>query len=124
MTARLPAEKRKAAVLDCACGIFSMGSYHGTTTAEIARKAGVSEPILYRHFASKRDLYLACIEEAWTRLRTTWEEAMVEHPDPRAWMGIMAKSYLCLRDVKINPADLWMQAVVEAGDDVEVRRFL
>ena len=56
MSSRLPAEERKAVVLDCACGIFSTGSYRGTTTAEIARKAGVTEPILYRHFDSKRDL--------------------------------------------------------------------
>ena len=54
MSTRLPAAERKAAVLDCACGIFSSGSYRGTTTAEIAREAGVTEPVLYRHFASKR----------------------------------------------------------------------
>jgi Transcriptional regulator len=59
MATRLPAEERKAAVLDSACGIFSTGSYRGTTTAQIARMAGVTEPVLYRHFASKRDLYLA-----------------------------------------------------------------
>ena len=46
MATRLPAEERKAAVLDCACGIFSTGSYRGTTTAEIARQAGVTEPVL------------------------------------------------------------------------------
>ena len=51
MSTRLPAEARKAAVLDCACGIFQAGSYRGTTTAEIARRAGVTEPVLYRHFA-------------------------------------------------------------------------
>ena len=45
--------------------VFSTGSYSGATTAEIAREAGVSEPILYRHFASKRELYFACLDEAW-----------------------------------------------------------
>ena len=71
MAIRLPAEQRKAAVLDCACGIFSTGSYRGTTTAQVARLAGVTEPVLYRHFASKRDLYLAVLEESWRRLRWT-----------------------------------------------------
>ena len=42
--------------------VFSTGSYSGATTAEIAREAGVSEPILYRHFASKRELYFACLD--------------------------------------------------------------
>ena len=36
--------------------------------AEIAREAGITEPILYRHFGSKRDLYLACLDEAVLRL--------------------------------------------------------
>lgn len=120
---RLPAAQRRQAIVDTALRVFSEGSYRGTTTAEIAREAGVSEPILYRHFASKRDLYLAAIEEAWTRLRTTWEQAMATEP-PSAWIPIMAKSYVCLRDAKPVVSDLWMQAVVEAGDDEEVRKFL
>ncbi len=45
-----------AELLETACRTFSKGSYRGTTTAAIARDAGVSEPILYRHFTSKRDL--------------------------------------------------------------------
>jgi AcrR family transcriptional regulator len=122
---RLPAAERREALVDTALRVFSAGSYRGTTTAEIARAAGVSEPILYRHFESKRDLYLACIEEAWQRLRTCWEEGMAAEPDPATWIPMLAKSYVCLRDPS-TPAvsDLWMQAVVEAGDDEEVRRFL
>jgi AcrR family transcriptional regulator len=120
---RLPAAERREAIVDAALRVFSEGSYRGTTTAEIAREAGVSEPILYRHFASKRDLYLAAIEAAWQRLRTTWEEAIATEP-PSAWIPIMAKSYVCLRDAKPVVSDLWMQAVVEAGDDEEVRKFL
>jgi AcrR family transcriptional regulator len=120
---RLPAAERRQAIVDAALRVFSEGSYRGTTTAEIAREAGVSEPILYRHFASKRDLYLAAIEEAWKRLRTTWEQAMATEP-PSAWIPIMAKSYVCLRDAKPVVSDLWMQAIVEAGDDEEVRKFL
>jgi AcrR family transcriptional regulator len=120
---RLPAAERRQAIVDTALHVFAEGSYRGTTTAEIAREAGISEPILYRHFASKRDLYLAAIEEAWKRLRTTWEEAIATEP-PSAWIPIMAKSYVCLRDAKPVVSDLWMQAVVEAGDDEEVRSFL
>ena len=66
---RLTAEERRQAVLDTACRVFSRSSYRGATTAEIAREAGISEPILYRHFGSKRDLYLACMDEAWGSFR-------------------------------------------------------
>ena len=76
--ARLSAEERRATVLECACQIFAKGTYHGSTTAEIARTAGVTEPILYRHFASKRDLYLACLNAAWAECRAMWEEAIAD----------------------------------------------
>jgi len=122
---RLRAAERREALVDTALRVFSEGSYRGTTTAEIAREAGVSEPILYRHFVSKRDLYFACIEEAWRRLRTRWDEMIASEPDPGKWLSTMSKSYICLRDARSGAvADLWMQAVVEAGDDPEARRFL
>ena len=124
MATRLPAEERKAAVLDCACGIFSTGSYRGTTTAEIARQAGVTEPVLYRHFASKRDLYLAVLEESWSRLRVMWEQAVEREPDPRFWVAAMGRAYFAAKDPKVLCAELWMQALTEASDDAEIRRFL
>jgi AcrR family transcriptional regulator len=124
MSARLPAEQRKAAVLDCACGIFSTGSYRGTTTAEIARRAGVTEPVLYRHFASKRDLYLAVLEESWSRLHAMWEQAVEEEPDPRFWVAAMGRAYFAAEDPKVLCAELWIQALTEASDDSEIRKFL
>ena len=60
---RMAAADRRQHLVETAIRLFTEGSYHGTTTAEIARSAGVSEPILYRHFASKRDLYLAALTE-------------------------------------------------------------
>jgi TetR/AcrR family transcriptional regulator len=124
MATRLPAEERKAAVLDCACGIFSTGSYRGTTTAEIARQAGVTEPVLYRHFASKRDLYLAVLEESWSRLRAMWQQEVDGEPDPRFWVAAMGRAYFATEDPKLLCAELWMQALTEASDDAEIRRFL
>jgi AcrR family transcriptional regulator len=121
---RLPAAERRQALIDVALQVFSEGSYRGTTTAEIARKSGVSEPILYRHFGSKRELYLACIEESWRRLRTVWEGAIAESSSAREWLPAMATSVFALKETKHLVAELWMQAVVEARDDAEVRRFL
>jgi AcrR family transcriptional regulator len=121
---RLPAAERRQALVDTALRVFAEHSYGGTTTAEIAREAGVSEPILYRHFSSKRDLYLACIDEAWRRQRARWDEMIAAEP-PRQWLPNLAASYVCLRDAKhVVVSDLWIQAVVEAGDDAEVRKFV
>ncbi len=124
MATRLPAEQRKAAVLDCACGIFSTGSYRGTTTAEIARVAGVTEPVLYRHFESKRDLYLSVLDESWRRLRELWQAAVDAEPDPKLWVGAMGQAYFQAKDAKVQCADLWVQALTEASDDPEIRKFL
>jgi len=73
---RLPAPERRAAVVETACRVFAKSSYHGSTTAQIARESGVTEPVLYRHFASKRELYLVCLGVAWERLRALWEKAL------------------------------------------------
>ena len=124
MSARLPAEERKAAVLDCACGIFSTGSYRGTTTAEIARKAGVTEPILYRHFDSKRDLYLAVLDESWRLLRERWDKVVEEEEDPTLWVGAIGWAYLQATDPKLQTANLWIQCLTEASDDPEIRKYL
>jgi len=121
---RLSAEERRAGVLETARQIFAKGSYHGATTAEIARGAGVTEPILYRHFASKRDLYLACLAAAWTETRAMWEKAIEEEPDPALWVAHMGRAYLAARDKRGHIALLWLQAMTEASDDPEIRRFV
>jgi TetR/AcrR family transcriptional regulator len=121
---RLPAEQRRAAVLDTACRVFARCSYRGATTAEIAREAGVTEPILYLHFASKQALYLACIETAWRRVRAAWDEAVATEPDPRAWIQAMAEAFFEFKEQRSAVAQLWLQALTESGDDPEIRRYL
>jgi AcrR family transcriptional regulator len=59
---RLPAPERRAAILDAARHAFARLGYHGAGTADIARACGCSEPILYRHFAGKRELFAAVLE--------------------------------------------------------------
>jgi AcrR family transcriptional regulator len=111
---RLPAGERRQAVLETACRVFSQSSYRGATTAEIAREAGISEPILYRHFGSKRDLYLACLDHAWASFRAVAEETVAENPD--GCLGAVAEAYM-VRGKKIRVIDLWIQALNEAADD-------
>ena len=121
---RLRAEERRAAVLDHACRAFSRGTYHGTTTAEIARAAGVSEPILYRHFPSKRDLYLACIEETWRRMRARWEEAIAAEPDPGEWISAMGRAFLEWKEQRALISNLWLQSLAEASEDPKIRAYV
>jgi AcrR family transcriptional regulator len=125
MSSRLSGPERRQAVVETACRVFAKGSYHGSTTAQIARETGVSEPVLYRHFASKRELYLACLDAVWERVRVLWERALEREEDPANWLKAISKAYLEARAAaRIVLVDLWIQALTEAADDPEIRRAL
>jgi len=59
---RLPAEERKDQIVRVAKALFVKKGFKGTTTREIARKAGISEAVIYKYFAHKEDLYKAIID--------------------------------------------------------------
>jgi TetR/AcrR family transcriptional regulator len=61
-THRLSSVDRRRQLIEAAMDLFSRKGFAGTTTKEIALAAGVSEAIIFRHFATKRDLYTAIIE--------------------------------------------------------------
>lgn len=54
---RISAEERKAAIVAAAMTLFARRGFHGATTKDLARAAGVSEALIYSHFPSKEDLY-------------------------------------------------------------------
>jgi AcrR family transcriptional regulator len=120
---RMAAAERRQAVLDTACEVFSKRSYRGATTAEIAREAGVTEPILYRHFGSKRDLYLACLDQAWQDFRAVAEEAIATNPV--GCLGAIADAYMKpSAKARIRLVDLWIQALTEAAEDEVIAKAL
>jgi AcrR family transcriptional regulator len=118
---RLPAAERRLALVEAGLRVFSEGSYAGATTAQIAREAGISEPILYRHFASKRELYFACLDEAWRRIRERIDASMEELGPDEGWRCIGPST---MREVKVLLPSLWMQAITEAGEDPEIARHV
>jgi AcrR family transcriptional regulator len=65
---RLPGEERRAALLATALPLFAARGFAGTTTRDLARAAGVTEPVLYRHFPSKADLFVAVLAGAEERI--------------------------------------------------------
>jgi len=121
---RMAAPERRAALLERALRMFSEGSYRGTTTAEIAKAAGVTEPVLYRHFESKRALFLACLEESWARVRLLWDEAVAAESDPALRVRAMGLAYRDAQGLRSVISSLWIQALDEASDDREIRRYM
>ena len=119
---RMAASGRREHLLETAARVFTEGSYRGTTTAEIARAAGISEPIIYRHFASKRDLYLATLEYVWEKARAGWEQAVAASSDVCAAVEAVGKGQVSVRSAKLQLAELWVQALGEASEDPELRK--
>jgi AcrR family transcriptional regulator len=66
--ARLPRGQRRAQLLDAANEVFTSKGYHAAAMDDIADAAGVSKPVLYQHFSSKLDLYLALLDNSCERL--------------------------------------------------------
>jgi AcrR family transcriptional regulator len=115
---RLPAEERRQAIVRAALRVFTSASYAGATTAEIAREAGVTEPVLYRHFASKRDLWLACLDAAWDETRVMLEQKIAlfaSGPPPTGAHSPWRSPTM---------PNLWIQGLTEAGEDPVVRRAI
>ena len=127
---RLPAEERRRTIVLAALRVFSSGSYAGSTIAEIAREAGVSEPVVYRHFESKRDLWAACLDAAWEEFRAGFDAVVDEllaastaavGPDERG--GLLGSPSVARWKKALMP-NLWIQGITEAGEDREIRRHV
>lgn len=72
---RMSAAERRNSVVGAAIGVFADGGYDATSVATIADLSGVSQPYLFKLFATKRDLFLAAAEHCFARLRGLLAEA-------------------------------------------------
>jgi AcrR family transcriptional regulator len=68
MSVRLPAPARREQLLATALEVFARQGFHAASMNDIADAAGVTKPVLYQHFDSKRELYLALLAEVGGRL--------------------------------------------------------
>ena len=129
---RHTAEERRAEVLKAAVAEFALHGLHGTSTEMIARRIGISQPYIFRLFPSKKELFLAAIDQCFDRVETTFRNAAGDsstspdsgthmvaspvearlHAMGHAYLRLMAKRELLL---------FQMQAYAACSDD-DVRR--
>ena len=79
-TTRLPAARRRKQLLGVALKVFAERGFHPTSMNDVAEAAGVTKPVLYQHFGSKRELYIELLDDVGSQLRNailkaTWEAA-------------------------------------------------
>ncbi|HEX3908147.1 MAG TPA: TetR/AcrR family transcriptional regulator [Mycobacteriales bacterium] len=72
---RMTATDRRADVLRAAVHVFAAGGYHGTSTEDVARAAGISQPYLFRLFPTKKALFIALVEQGFGRVRDAFTAA-------------------------------------------------
>lgn len=78
ISGRMSGDERRSQILQIAIGLFSQKGFSGTTTKEIARVAGVSEAMVFRHFATKSELYHAILD---------YKACRGGNPNPFEWAG-------------------------------------
>jgi AcrR family transcriptional regulator len=90
--ARMRAPQRRRQLLETAVTLFGQRGYHGTTTRQLAKAAGITEPILYRHFDDKLDLFVTLIGEVGREVLRAWREMLEGVDDPRRRLRILLEA--------------------------------
>ncbi len=93
MTSRLTAPARREQLLDVALTVFAETGYHGTSMNDVAERAGVTKPVLYQHFESKRDLFQALLDEVGARMSTAITQATSSSTDGKRQTELGFRAY-------------------------------
>jgi AcrR family transcriptional regulator len=112
---RRTAGERREHVIEAAIATFAAEGYHGASTTDIARRAGISQPYIYALFRNKQELFLAAYHTVAERIRARLVAAAEGQDDPDARMRAMGEAYLGMIG---NSAEVLcqLQAYAAAGD--------
>lgn len=115
---------RRAQVLEVARQLFARQGYHQVSMDDIAEAAGVSKPVLYRHFPSKLELYVAVVDERAQTLLAAVQEALAEVREgahPRVVSAAIVRAYLEFADAAGQSASLLFESDATRDDVVGAR---
>jgi len=117
MGTRLPAAQRREQLLDVAARLFASRGYAGATTAQIASEAGVTEPIIYRHFKSKRDLFVALIERTGKQTLEQWEKDLSTTANPAQRLAMLLSENPMVSGEGREGYRVLLQSIAEIEDE-------
>jgi AcrR family transcriptional regulator len=119
-THRMTADERRDAIVEAAVHEFADTGLAGTSTETIARRAGISQPYLFRLFGTKKELFLAAVERCFAETIETFRTAARGASDGPDALRRMGNAYAeLIRDRR--KLRMQMQAYA-AADDPDVRR--
>lgn len=90
---RLPAAERRRQLLDVAVAVFAEHGLHGASMNQVAKAAGVTKPVLYQHFRSKRELYREVLEDVGGRLEAAIVKATADAASPHQQVEAGFRTY-------------------------------
>lgn len=121
---RLPADQRRRQLLEIAADVFARRGYHGATTAELAREAGVTEPVLYQHFAGKLDLFVTLVDELGEVVINAWQSALESTTDPAQRLKVLLAGNPAVHERGRGVYRVIFHAMTEAAADEELLKPL
>lgn len=116
---RLPVAERRELILEAAGRLFGEFGYDGTRLDDIAAAAGVTKPIVYRHFDSKRDLYLAILRRHRDDLPTFVGDVPADE-SLRDWLRAILERWL---EYVESHSYAWKMLFRDSGGGAEVQAF-
>jgi AcrR family transcriptional regulator len=120
---RIPAGERRAQIMRVAGGLFARDGYAGTRIDDIAAAAQVTKPIVYRHFDSKKALYMALLAKHEEDLPTFTERlsgTSAPPPDPDTLVRAILEYWL---DYVRENQHAWLMLFRDRSDDEEIERL-
>jgi AcrR family transcriptional regulator len=116
---RLPRIARRQQLLGAAREVFVAQGYHATAMDDIAERAGVSKPVLYQHFTSKRDLYVSLVQQHSNELLSSVQSALESTNDNKQRVAATIAAYFAFIDSKSESFRLVFES--DLRSDPEVR---
>lgn len=98
--------------------------YRGTTTAELAKAAGITEPILYRHFDNKLDLFVTLVDEVGREVINGWQSALEGVSDPIKRLEVLLGNNPATHEKGKGVYRVIFQGMTETEGDPEIARAL
>jgi AcrR family transcriptional regulator len=122
--ARMRSADRRRQLLQVAAERFARLGYRGTTTAELAKAAGITEPILYRHFENKLDLFVTLIDEVGREVIHDWQARLDGVKEPAKRLEILLGGNPSTHEKGKGVYRVIFQAMTEVEGDPEIIKAL
>jgi AcrR family transcriptional regulator len=111
-------EARREEILDAAFAVFAEQGLHGASTEEIARRAGISQPYVFRLFGTKKELYIAGVARCYRQTLEIFQRA-AEGKRGQEALAAIGRAYRELLDTDQSYLRAQMQSYA-ACDDAEI----